>query len=73
MHAWGRETGGASYDLKLACQDIRQAFAKVIAITPDSAEAVLILGGDTLMLTMTTRKPRSQKHKLDVDGGTSRC
>ena len=68
MHAWGRETGGASYDLKLACQDIRQAFAKVIAITPDSAEAVLILGGDTLHADNDDAETPKSKHKLDVDG-----
>lgn len=68
MHAWGRETGGANYDLKLACQDIRQAFAKVIAITPDSAEAVLILGGDTLHADNDDAETPKSKHKLDVDG-----
>jgi hypothetical protein len=46
MLAWGRETGGPDYDTKVAADDMRHAFAKVSAITPDSAEGVLIIGGD---------------------------
>jgi hypothetical protein len=38
MLAWGRETGGPDYDTKVAADDMRHAFAKVSAITPDSAE-----------------------------------
>ena len=68
MHAWGRETGDQDYDLSLACQDLRYAFAKVLAITPASKEAVLILGGDTLHADDDRAETPQSKNKLDVDG-----
>lgn len=68
MRAWGVETGDASYDLDLACRDMRHAFAKVLALCPDSAEAILILGGDTLHADNDDAETPASKHKLDVDG-----
>lgn len=68
MHAWGAETGDQDYDLKLACQDLRYAFAKVLALVPASREAVLILGGDTLHADDDRAETPQGKHKLDVDG-----
>lgn len=68
MRAWGAETGGPDYDLNIACQDLRYAFAKVMALTPASAEAVLILGGDTLHADNDDAETPAHKHKLDVDG-----
>lgn len=68
MHAWSAETGGDDYDLKHACADLRHAFAKVAAWTPPSAEAVLILGGDTLHADDDNAETPRSKHKLDVDG-----
>lgn len=68
MRAWGRETGDVDYDLDLATQDVRSAFAKVFSITPDSAEAVLILGGDTLHADDNRAETPANRHKLDVDG-----
>lgn len=68
MRAWSAETGGPDYDTGLACQDIRQAFAKVMALTPPSREGVLILGGDTLHADDDRAETPAHKHKLDVDG-----
>jgi hypothetical protein len=68
MQAWGRETGNQDYDLALACQDMRYAFAKVLELVPASREAVLILGGDTLHADDDRAETPTSKHKLDVDG-----
>lgn len=68
MQAWSKETGNDDYDLDLACQDIRHAFGKVLAITPPSEEGVLILGGDTLHADDDRAETPQSKHKLDVDG-----
>lgn len=68
MQAWSRETGNQDYDLALACQDLRYAFVKVLALTPASKEAVLILGGDTLHADDDKAETPQSKHKLDVDG-----
>ncbi|SFI81097.1 hypothetical protein [Aerobium aerolatum] len=68
MRAWGDETGSQDYDLSLACEDLRYAFAKVLALTPASKEAVLVLGGDTLHADDDRAETPQSKHKLDVDG-----
>lgn len=68
MRAWHAETGDQDYDTDLACQDLRQAFAKVMALTPPSKEGVLILGGDTLHADDDRAETPAHKHKLDVDG-----
>lgn len=68
MHAWGRETGGDDYDLKHAAQDMRHAFAKVLAITPASRRAVLLVGGDYFHSDDTRAETPASKHKLDMDG-----
>jgi Bacterial regulatory protein, Fis family len=68
MQAWGRETGGPDYDLSLAAQDLRHAFAKVTAITPDSDTGILVLNGDTLHADDDRAETPGHKHKLDVDG-----
>lgn len=68
MHAWGRETGGPDYDVKLALRDMRHAFAKVLALTPPSAQAILIIGGDFFHADDTNSETPASKHKLDTDG-----
>ena len=67
MLAWGRETGGPDYDTKVAADDMRHAFAKVSAITPDSAEGVLIIGGDFFHADDNRSETPANRHKLDVD------
>ncbi len=68
MQAWGRETGDQDYDLSLAASDMRHAFAKVLAITPASAQAVLIVGGDYFHSDDTTAETFASRHKVDMDG-----
>lgn len=68
MHAWGRETGDQDFDLKLALSDMRMAFAKVCALTPASAEGLLLIGGDFFHSDDTYAETPANKHKLDVDG-----
>lgn len=68
MHAWGRETGGDDYDLKLALGDMRHAFAKVMAITPASEKGVLIIGGDFFHADNNSAETPASRHSLDVDG-----
>jgi hypothetical protein len=67
MLAWGRETGGPDYDTQVAADDMRHAFAKVSAITPDSAEGVLIIGGDFFHADDNRSETPASRHKLDVD------
>lgn len=68
MHAWGAETGGADYDLKLAVSDIVRGFAKVTAITPNAAAGLLIVGGDFFHADDNRAETPANRHKLDVDG-----
>jgi hypothetical protein len=68
MQAWGKETGGQDYDLTLAAQDMRQAFAKVLALTPAAEKAVLLIGGDYFHSDDTRAETPASKHKLDMDG-----
>jgi hypothetical protein len=68
MHAWGRETSGDDYDLKLALGDMLHAFAKVMAITPPSDTGVLIIGGDFFHADNNNAETPATRHKLDVDG-----
>ncbi|WP_372570343.1 hypothetical protein [Ruegeria jejuensis] len=67
MLAWGKETGGADYSLKEADRDVAYAFAKVMALTPASDTAVLLLPGDTLHADDNRAETPQSKHKLDVD------
>lgn len=68
MHAWGRETGGQDYDLKLAKADMSEAFARIDALTPASDEAVLLVGGDFFHADDATNETPQHRNKLDVDG-----
>lgn len=68
MLAWGRETGSQDYDLDHAAQDMRHAFAKVVAMTPAAEQAVLLIGGDYFHSDDTRAETPANRHKLDVDG-----
>ena len=68
MMAWGKETRGQDYDLKLAAQDIRQSFSDISEITPDSKEALLILGGDTVHIDDSRNETPASGHNLSADG-----
>jgi hypothetical protein len=68
MLAWGKETGATDYDTKIASDDLRYAIAKVLALTPNSQEAVVIVGGDFFHADDNRAETPQSKHKLDVDG-----
>lgn len=68
MLAWGRETGSQDYDLDHAAQDMRHAFAKVLALTPAAEQAVLLIGGDFFHSDDSRAETPANRHKLDVDG-----
>jgi hypothetical protein len=68
MHAWGDETGGDNYDLKLSVSDIHMAVGNVMALSPDSAEAILLIGGDFFHGDDNTNQTPRNHHPLDVDG-----
>lgn len=68
MHAWGRETGGVDYDLKLAETDLVQAFERLLNRTPFGDTAFLILGGDFFHADDNTAQTPASRHVLDVDG-----
>jgi hypothetical protein len=67
MMADREETGGVDYDIKRAVQDMRLAFAKIGALTPASAEAILIVGGDFFHANDQTNQTPGNKHGLDTD------
>lgn len=68
LHAWGDETGGQSYDLKLAARDMVDAFESVLKVVPFGKQAILIIGGDFFHMDDSTNETPKSRHKLDVDG-----
>lgn len=68
MYAWGRETSDVDYDVKLATSDMRMAFAKVLALTPQSRQGILIVGGDYFHADDNNSETPASKHSLDTDG-----
>jgi hypothetical protein len=68
MHAWGRETLGPDYDLKLARDDLLTAVDNLSAVVPRAKMALLILGGDTLHIDDSRSETPANRHKLDSDG-----
>ena len=61
------ETGAVDYDIKRAVQDMRHAFAKIGALTPASAKAILIVGGDFFHANDNSSQTPANKHDLDTD------
>jgi hypothetical protein len=61
------ETGAVDYDIKRATEDMRLAFAKIGALTPKSAKAILIVGGDFFHANDQTNVTPAHKHPLDTD------
>jgi len=68
MLAWGAETGAQDYDTKIAVGDMRYAFAKIHALTPQSRSAIVLLGGDFFHADNDDAVTKKSKHHLDVDG-----
>lgn len=67
-HAWGQETGGPDYDLKLAESDLRKAFERVLAMVPFAGHAVLLIGGDFFHTDDSRNETPENGHRLDADG-----
>ena len=68
MMAWGRETGGDDYDLKLAERDLRASVTRLLATAPAAKRGVLLIGGDMLHNDDQTNQTPQSRHQLDVDG-----
>lgn len=68
MMAWGRETRGQDFDLKLMKSDLMRSIAKVMARSPDSGEALIILGGDTIHVNDHFNETPASGHHQDADG-----
>lgn len=65
--AWGAETGGVSWDLKLAEEASAQVFADLISRTPRSGVFVLSDLGDLFHADDDRQVTPTAAHKLDVD------
>ncbi len=68
MRAWGEETGGDDYDIRLSASDLHMAVGNVMALSPDSEEAILLIGGDFFHGDDNTNQTPRSGHPLDVDG-----
>jgi predicted phosphodiesterase len=68
MMAWGRETRGQDFDLKLMKADLMQSIAKVMKRSPDSSDALIILGGDTIHVNDHFNETPASRHHQDADG-----
>jgi predicted phosphodiesterase len=68
MMAWGRETRGQDFDLKLMKSDLMQSITTVMARSPDSTEALIILGGDTIHVNDHFNETPASGHHQDADG-----
>lgn len=67
MLSWGKETG-QDYNTRLAESDLYTALEKTLTLTPNSKEALLIIGGDFFHANDANAETPASKHKLDVDG-----
>ena len=68
MFAWGAETGGTNWDLRIAEETIGTAVEEVIARSPCSAEAVVLGGGDLLHADNSDNRTARSGNALQVDG-----
>ena len=68
MLAWRKETGQTDYDMGIAADEMRHAFAKISRLTPKSQEAILLVGGDFFHADDDTAETPQSGHSLDVDG-----
>lgn len=68
MMAWARETRGQDYDLSLMHDDLVTSITTVQEYAPDSQDALIILGGDTIHINDGSNETPASRHKMDVDG-----
>lgn len=66
MFAWKGDTG-KNWDLKLAVAAVKDTFTKLVAKSPKTKKALLLIGGDILHADNQAERTRSG-HQLDVDG-----
>jgi hypothetical protein len=66
LYAYGAEAG-EDYDLTIADTTNREAFARLMSVTPPSAEAVILGLGDLLHADDTTNRTARSGNALDVD------
>ena len=66
MFAWKGDSG-QNWDLKLAVQAVKTTFTKLVAKSPRTRKALLLIGGDILHADNQAERTRSG-NPLDVDG-----
>lgn len=66
LYSFGRETG-EDYDLSIANDTNRKAFARLMASTPSSDTAVILGLGDLLHADDSSNRTAKSGHALDVD------
>jgi hypothetical protein len=64
---WGEEAA-IDWDLNTAVKVMNDAFSKVIARTPATAKAILLVGGDTMHADSNENRTPQSGHALQVDG-----
>jgi hypothetical protein len=67
MLAWGRETGASDYGTRIATEEMATALGHVLSWTPDTEEAILIIGGDFFHADDERAETPASKNSLDVD------
>ena len=67
MLAWGKETG-ADYDLKIAAGIVRSSIETLVAQSPPSKRAVILVLGDFFHMNDQKNVTPGSGHQLDVDG-----
>lgn len=66
--AWGRETGGRSYDLDIGARRLLDTATRLVAQTPRSRRALIINLGDWYHANDQRNVTPRSGHQLDVDG-----
>ena len=68
MLAWGLETGGDSYDLKIAEKLIDQSSKHLVATAPEGSDALVAFLGDFMHYDSMVAETPSSGNPLDADG-----
>jgi hypothetical protein len=67
LYVWGREAS-ENWDLQKSVNVILSTFARVVARTPKTNKAILIVGGDTMHADNNQNKTLASGNPLQVDG-----
>lgn len=65
--SWGKETGG-NYDLKIAKEQFQSSVSRLMAKSPNSEQALIVVLGDYFHANDNDAQTKKSKHHLDVDG-----